>query len=98
RAARCLGGADLPLERGRVGHVGDGAARRRTGCDRRAQRRFAAADHGHGGAGAGERRGDRAPDAAAATGDEGMLARERHGLTLSLKFLEFKLVMWMLYA
>ena len=43
----------------------------RSGC-------LAASDHGHGGAGSGQRRGNRAADAASAAGDQSVLACERH--------------------
>ena len=73
-AARGRGRRHLPPDLGRVGDVGDGVARGRAGGDRRAQRRFAAAEHGDGGAGSGQRRGDGAADAASAAGDQSVLA------------------------
>ena len=78
-----FGGGHLALDLDHVGDVGHAAARGVAGVDRLAQRRFGAADHGHDGAGARERGGDRAADAATAAGDESMLAVERHGVPLA---------------
>ena len=102
RPARGLGRRHLAPDLDRIGDVGDAVARGLAGGHRRAQRRLAAADHRHGGAGAGERGGDRAADAASAAGHQSVLACERHILAgrescsgrniLSLKFTGFKLV------
>jgi hypothetical protein len=78
RPARRLRRRHLAFDLDHVGDVGDPASRGFAGGDRLAQRRFGASDHGHRGAGAGERGGDRAADAAAAAGHESMLARKRH--------------------
>src|SRR5262245_42034913 len=59
-------------------NTADDAARGLARGDRLAQRRLGAADHGHRGAGAGERGGDRAANAAPAASHESMLARKRH--------------------
>jgi len=100
--ASSFGRRHLALDLDRVGDIGDAAARGLAGGHGRAQRRLAASDHGHGGAGAGERGGDRAADAASPAGDQSVLACERHipagrescsgGNILSLKFTGFKLV------
>ena len=78
RPAGRFGCRHLAPDLDRIGDVGDAASRGLAGGHRRAQRRLAAADHGHGGAGAGERRRDGAADAASAAGDQSVPARERH--------------------
>ena len=98
-----LGGRHL-ADLARVGDVGDPASGGSPAATASRNGFFAAADHGHGGAGAGQRGGHRAADAASAAGDESMLAVERHCLPpagrelagpaiyFSLKFQSFKLV------
>ena len=73
-----LGRRHLAPDLDRVGDVGDGAPRGLSGGNRRAQGCLAASDHGHDGAGSGQRRGDRAADAASPAGDQSVLACERH--------------------
>ena len=65
------------LDRGRIRHVGHQIAVRLAGRDGIAERARVAPDHRHPRPGAGQRFGDRKPDAAAAAGDERVSVSQR---------------------
>ena len=72
-----LGGAQPPLQLGRIGHVRPGAGQRIARRNRLPQRSLCAANHRYLRPGACEGGRDRAANAAAATSDDNMLSRER---------------------